>query len=205
DRRAHRRLRRLLAGRLGTRADAAAAALDARHRADLVLDAARDRRVRARPERLRPARGRRADDGAAAGRELDGDRVPRRRRPGRADGPREQRRAHDRALRCAARPAARRAAPVDRLAPAHRGGADPAPARAAGRGHRDRADPERAEPLRARRAAYARSFSRSSRLTTFGSALPCVSRITWPTKKPSTPSLPPRYVATCPGFAARIA
>ena len=37
-----------------------------------------------------------------------------------------------------------------------------------------------------------RSFSRRSWLTTFGSALPCVSRITWPTKKPSTPSLPPR-------------
>ena len=39
---------------------------------------------------------------------------------------------------------------------------------------------------------HACSFSRSSRLTTFGSALPCVSFITWPTRKPSTPSLPPR-------------
>ena len=47
-----------------------------------------------------------------------------------------------------------------------------------------------------RRPAYTRSFSRSSRLTTFGSALPCVSFSTWPTRKPSTPSLPPRYVAT---------
>jgi len=37
-----------------------------------------------------------------------------------------------------------------------------------------------------------RSLSVSSRLTTFGSAFPCVSRITWPTRKPSTPSLPPR-------------
>jgi MFS family permease len=37
-----------------------------------------------------------------------------------------------------------------------------------------------------------RNFSRSSRFTTFGSAFPFVSRITAPTKKPSTPSLPPR-------------
>ena len=63
-------------------------------------------------------------------------------------------------------------------------------------------DSERAEPRRARRPSYW-SFSRSSRLTTFGSALPPVSFITWPTRKPSTPSLPPRYVSTCSGFAAR--
>jgi hypothetical protein len=37
-----------------------------------------------------------------------------------------------------------------------------------------------------------RNFSRSSRVTTFGSAFPFVSRITAPTKNPSTPSLPPR-------------
>jgi len=37
-----------------------------------------------------------------------------------------------------------------------------------------------------------RNVSRRSRLTTFGSAFPFVSRITAPTKKPSTPSLPPR-------------
>jgi MFS family permease len=37
-----------------------------------------------------------------------------------------------------------------------------------------------------------RNLSSSSRLTTFGSALPLVSRMTAPTKNPSTPSLPPR-------------
>jgi len=37
-----------------------------------------------------------------------------------------------------------------------------------------------------------RSFSRTRSLTTRGSALPFVSFITWPTKKPSNPSLPPR-------------
>ena len=37
-----------------------------------------------------------------------------------------------------------------------------------------------------------RNVSRSSRLTTFGSAFPFVSRITAPTKNPRTPSLPPR-------------
>jgi len=53
------------------------------------------------------------------------------------------------------------------------------------------------------RAAYSgRSRSANNRLTTFGSAFPCVSRITWPTRKPSTPSLPPRYVSTCSGCAA---
>ena len=36
------------------------------------------------------------------------------------------------------------------------------------------------------------SFSRRRSLTTRGSALPPDSFITWPTKKPSTPSLPPR-------------
>ena len=36
------------------------------------------------------------------------------------------------------------------------------------------------------------SFSRTRSLTTFGFALPWVSRITAPTKKPSRPSLPPR-------------
>jgi hypothetical protein len=36
------------------------------------------------------------------------------------------------------------------------------------------------------------SFSRRRSLTTRGSALPPVSFITWPTKKPSRPSLPPR-------------
>ena len=36
------------------------------------------------------------------------------------------------------------------------------------------------------------SFSRSRSLTTRGSAFPPVSFITWPTKKPSSPSLPPR-------------
>ena len=40
--------------------------------------------------------------------------------------------------------------------------------------------------------AQARSFSRRRSLTTFGFALPPVSFITWPTKKPSRPSLPPR-------------
>jgi MFS family permease len=44
----------------------------------------------------------------------------------------------------------------------------------------------------ARGPRYSCSFSRRSRLTTFGSALPPVSFITWPTRKPSTPSLPPR-------------
>jgi len=36
------------------------------------------------------------------------------------------------------------------------------------------------------------SFSRRSSLTTRGSALPPDSFMTWPTKKPSSPSLPPR-------------
>jgi hypothetical protein len=36
------------------------------------------------------------------------------------------------------------------------------------------------------------SFARTSSLTTRGSALPWVSFITCPTKKPSRPSLPPR-------------
>ena len=47
-------------------------------------------------------------------------------------------------------------------------------------------------PSLVRARAYGASRSRTSRLTTLGSALPPVSRITWPTKKPSTPSLPPR-------------
>ena len=40
------------------------------------------------------------------------------------------------------------------------------------------------------------SFSRRRRLTTFGSALPPVSFITWPTKKPRSPCFPPLYSAT---------
>src|SRR2546425_11137880 len=48
------------------------------------------------------------------------------------------------------------------------------------------------------------NFERNSSFTTFGSALPCVSFITWPTKKPSRPSLPPLYAATWPGLSARM-
>jgi MFS family permease len=39
---------------------------------------------------------------------------------------------------------------------------------------------------------YGVNRSRRSRLTTLGSAFPPVSLMTWPTRKPSTPSLPPR-------------
>ncbi len=39
---------------------------------------------------------------------------------------------------------------------------------------------------------HARSFSRTSSLTARAFALPPVSFITWPTKKPSKPSFPPR-------------
>src|ERR687897_1664050 len=49
-----------------------------------------------------------------------------------------------------------------------------------------------------------KSFLRRSSLTTFGSALPCVSFITWPTKKPSRPCLPPLKAATWPGLSARM-
>ena len=41
-------------------------------------------------------------------------------------------------------------------------------------------------------AAQASSFSRRRSLTTFGFAFPPVSFITSPTKKPSSPSFPPR-------------
>jgi len=44
----------------------------------------------------------------------------------------------------------------------------------------------------ARDAAQASSFSRRRSLTTFGFAFPPVSFITCPTKKPSSPSFPPR-------------
>src|SRR5262249_16838341 len=49
---------------------------------------------------------------------------------------------------------------------------------------------------------YPRSFARTRSLTMRGSALPPVVFITWPTKKPSRPSLPPRYCSACAGFAA---
>ena len=46
------------------------------------------------------------------------------------------------------------------------------------------------------------NFFRRSSFTSFGLARPSVSFITWPTKKPSSPSLPARYDSTWPGFAA---
>src|SRR4029079_11857692 len=52
---------------------------------------------------------------------------------------------------------------------------------------------------------HAFSFSRSRSLTTFGLALPFVSFIPWPTKKPSRPSLPPLKASTWPGLAASTA
>src|SRR5262249_9516215 len=81
---------------------------------------------------------------------------------------------------------------------------------ATGERRRDRAQVRRAVALGAQQlvrlvdhAAF--SLSRSRSLTTFGFAFPPVSFITWPTKKPSRPSLPPWYAATCPGLAARMA
>src|SRR5262249_32939212 len=81
---------------------------------------------------------------------------------------------------------------------------------ATGERRRDRAQVRRAVALGAQQlvrlvdhAAF--SLSRGGWLTTFGFAFPPVSFITWPTKKPSRPSLPPWYAATCPGLAARMA
>ena len=51
--------------------------------------------------------------------------------------------------------------------------------------------------------AQALSFSRSRSLTTRGFALPRVSFMTCPTRKPSSPSLPARYAAACSTLAAR--
>src|SRR5581483_858250 len=50
--------------------------------------------------------------------------------------------------------------------------------------------------------AHGFSFSLRSALTTFAFALPFVSRITWPTKKPSRPCFPARYAPTWSGFSA---
>src|SRR5215217_605904 len=50
--------------------------------------------------------------------------------------------------------------------------------------------------------AHDESFSRRRSFTTLGSALPPVSFITWPTRNPSTPSLPALKVSTCPSFSA---
>ena len=55
-----------------------------------------------------------------------------------------------------------------------------------------------------RRRGSPRAVSRTRSLTTRGSALPPVSFITWPTKKPSRPCLPLRYCSAWPGFAAMI-
>jgi hypothetical protein len=52
-------------------------------------------------------------------------------------------------------------------------------------------------------SGQALSFSRSRSLTTRGFALPRVSFMTCPTRKPSTPSLPARYAAACSSWAAR--
>jgi len=46
------------------------------------------------------------------------------------------------------------------------------------------------------------NLSRSKALTWPGLALPCDCFITWPTKKPSTFSLPARNCSTCSGLAA---
>src|SRR5205085_1015266 len=99
-------------------------------------------------------------------------------------GPREQRRAHDRALRCAVRPAGGRPDARLALGADHGGGLRRRPRRARRLRIALAVDPQRAEPRRSRAAPYTDSFSRSSRLTTFGSALPSVSRITWPTRNP---------------------
>src|SRR5829696_3943358 len=50
--------------------------------------------------------------------------------------------------------------------------------------------------------AHDESFSRRRSFTTLASALPPVSFITWPTRKPSTPSLPALKVSTCASFSA---
>src|SRR5205823_12240507 len=63
-------------------------------------------------------------------------------------------------------------------------------------------DGRRHDRDRPRTPGQALSFSRNRSLTTRGSALPSVAFITWPTKKPSRPSLPLRYAATWPAFAA---
>jgi hypothetical protein len=44
----------------------------------------------------------------------------------------------------------------------------------------------------------------SSSLTTAGLAFPAIARIVWPTKKPNSLSLPPRYSATLSWLAERI-
>jgi len=117
------------------------------------------------------------------GRRLAGDVVPAPQPDGGA-GPRQRRREH----------AVQRAADdLDR----DRRGADhrdrlPGADRRDGRGVRVRVRVSPHTPRGRDARRHACSFSRSSRLTTFGSALPCVSFITWPTRKPSTPSLPPR-------------
>src|SRR6185369_1367895 len=52
--------------------------------------------------------------------------------------------------------------------------------------------------------SYPLSLLRSRSFTTAGLAFPLLARITWPTKKPKTFSLPPRNSSTCPMFAAMI-
>ena len=75
------------------------------------------------------------------------------------------------------------------------------------RGARDDREQERRhgeERERVRLGDHDLSFSRTRSLTTFGFALPAVFCMTWPTKNPRRPSLPPLYAATWPSFAARI-
>ena len=57
------------------------------------------------------------------------------------------------------------------------------------------------------RSSWSQPSSRcfSSSLTIAGLALPCVAFITWPTKKPKSLSLPPRYSATLSALAASTA
>src|SRR5256885_12063658 len=206
DRPAHRGLRAVLAARIGRVAVGPEAAVDARDRDRLALAAGRDDRLRHRSEHLRAARLRAADGGVLPHGERGRDRLPRRGHARPAHGAREQRRAHDRTVRRTPRPARRRPHARRDLAADDGRGLHRPPARARRVLIALAVDPERPEPRRARDAdAYPASRSRTSWLTTFGSALPPVSRLTWPTKKPSTPSLPPRYVSTCSGFAARTA
>src|SRR5581483_3323229 len=193
DRPPHRRLRVELAHRVGRFAVDPEAHVDARDRHRLALAAGGDDRLRDRSEHLRAARERASDGGVLPERERGRDRLPRRGHTRPAHRPREQRRADDRVVRRAARPAHGGPAPRRDIAADDGRRLHRAPRRARRLLVRLAVDPPRAEPRRAEEArSYGASRSRTSRLTTFGSALPCVSFITWPTKKPSSPSLPPR-------------